>query len=282
MKITLRIAGLRLRVVGDVAFESFNDAAFYGDFIDSGRRLPDCLLRHCLSEPPYVASTGPVFATQNWQLFPAGSRTVLRVGPPPKRGRADNLVVFENGYRRGTMYQKSVFELFRRFIDQFILMNLLAARGGFLLHASGLVWKGKGICFSGPSGAGKSTILDLFKGVPGVSALLNDDRLALRPVRGRWKVFGTPWYGESRVSSSGNAPLAAVFFIRHARRNVLRMLDPGQVSSRMPVLGLLPLWDAQATRMVMAAFDRLLRNVPVYDLGFTPDTRVLDVIADVI
>ena len=37
-------------------------------------------------------------------------------------------------------------------------MNLLSQNKGFLLHASGVVWEGKGLCFSGLSGAGKSTL----------------------------------------------------------------------------------------------------------------------------
>ncbi len=279
---TIRIAGLALQVQSAVAFSRFNDAAFYRDFLAGRVRLPDCSLTHRIALPPALKPSGPVFSTQNWQLFPAGERMVLCVGPAPKRGRPDNCVVFEKGYARGTIYQKSVFELFRRFIDQFILMNLLAGQGGFLLHASGIVYKRRGICFTGPSGAGKSTMLDLFKGREAVSALLNDDRVALRPVRGRWKVFGTPWYGESRVSSCGSAPLSAVFFIRHAPVNTLRRLNARDVCSRMPVLGLVPLWDERATQQVLAAFDDLLQRVPLYDLGFVPDARVLDLIDTVL
>ena len=278
---TLSVAGLDIRVATAVPFERFNDAAFYRDFFVEHKRRPDCRLEQRVGAVPVFPATGPVFSTQNWQLFPSHSRTVLSVGPLPKRGRPDNLAVFEDGYACGIIYQKSVFELFRRFIDQFILMNLLAGKGGFLLHASGLVYRGKGICFTGPSGAGKSTMLDLFKGKPPAGALLNDDRLALRPVRGRWTVFGTPWYGESRVSSSASAPLTAIFFIRHAAQNSLRRMSARDVCSRMPVLGLLPLWDARATQEVLAAFDALLAAVPVYDLGFVPDDRVLDLIATV-
>jgi ATPase subunit of ABC transporter with duplicated ATPase domains len=176
------------------------------------------------------------------------------------------------------MYQKNVFELFRRFIDQFLVINLLSRRSGFLLHASGVVWKGKGICFVGPSGAGKSTLLNLFSGEIDRKSLLNDDRLALRRYGKRWRVFGTPWYGESRVSSSAGAPLSTLFFIRHSEHNYVRKLSPGEVCRQLMVQAMIPLWDADAMSRVLGTFQDLIENIPAFELGFLPDKSAVELI----
>jgi energy-coupling factor transporter ATP-binding protein EcfA2 len=194
----------------------------------------------------------------------------------------DNVVVFNNDYSEGVMYQKSVFELFRRFIDQFLIINLLSRKDGFLLHASAAIWGGKGLCFVGPSGAGKSTLLDLFgKEVPRAS-LLNDDKVALRRIGDVWRVFGTPWYGESRVSSSACADLSALFFIRHAKQNYVRRLPAGEVCRQLMVQALLPVWDEASTSRVLGAFQSLIGDIPAYELGFLPDKSAVELVKNTV
>ena len=176
------------------------------------------------------------------------------------------------------MYQKTVFELFRRFIDQFLLINLLSRRDGFLLHASGVICEEKGLCFIGPSGAGKSTILRLFSKVVRKEDLLNDDRLALRKRDGRWRVHGTPYHGEFRAASPVSADLAALFFIRQAKHNYVRPLSAGEVCRELMVQTLIPLWDKTASERVIELFGSLLTGVRAYELGFLPDASVIDLI----
>ncbi len=276
--LSIKIADLIIRVDSVVELKKFNDFGFYKKFIVKDGSFCHCRLEHMISPPPDLELDESPFYTQNWQLTGAGDKNVLRIGPPPKKGKPDNVVVFDRGYKEGIMYQKSVIELFRRFIDQFLIINLLSRSNGFLLHSSGLVWEGKGICFAGPSGAGKSTLLDLFKDELKRECLLNDDRLALRNYGKSWRVFGTPWYGESRVSSSGDAELSAVFFIRHSKRNYVRKLSASEICPQLMVLGLLPLWDEAATSRVLSTFQELIQAIPFFELGFLPDNRAVELI----
>ena len=274
----IKIAGIVIRVDSAIEFKRFNDFAFYENFFIKGSSTYHCRLKHTIGPPPDLALDEGPFYTQNWQLAASRSKRVLRVGPPPKKGKADNVVVFSHDYRKGEIYQKSVFELFRRFIDQFLIINLLSQNQGFLLHASGVVWQGKGICFAGPSGAGKSTLLNLFKDEVAGECLLNDDRIALRNYANNWRVFGTPWYGESQVSSSSSADLAAIFFIRHSKHNYIRKLSASEICPQLMVLGLLPLWDDLAASRVLATFQDFMQNIPAFELGFLPDKSALDLI----
>ncbi len=276
--LSLKIADIVIRVDSAIEMERFNDFGFYKDFIVSDGSSCHCRLTHEVGPPPELALGKDLFFTQNWQLAKAGEDNVLCVGPKPKKGKADNVIVFDSGYKKAAMYQKSVIELFRRFIDQFLIINLLSRNQGFLLHASGVVWKGKGICFAGPSGAGKSTLLDLFKDEVARECLLNDDRLALRNYGNSWRVFGTPWYGESRVSSSNSANLSAIFFIRHSKHNYLKKISAAEICPQLMVLGLLPLWDANAVSRVLTVFQDFIQNIPAFELGFRPDKSALDFI----
>jgi hypothetical protein len=274
----LKVAGIIVRIDSRVAWQRFRDAGFYKDFIVARASRYDCRLQHTIGPSPKFEPDSAPFCTQNWQLASANGSRVLRIGPAPKKGSADNIVVFSPDYREGAMYQKSVFEIFRRFIDQFLFINLLSKKRGFLLHASGLIWKGKVICFSGVSGTGKSTLLELFRDEVPRSQLLNDDRLALRPYGGDWRVFGTPWYGESRVSSPASAKLSALFFIRHSPRNYVRRLAPSDICPRLLTLALLPLWDEEAASRVLSAFQTIIRDIPIFELGFLPDKSAVELI----
>ena len=278
MTVFLTIAGITVRVDSAIGWNRFRDSAFYNDFLAAGSPRWQCRLKHTIGPPPDLVLERSPFHTQNWQLAAAGDLRVLRIGPAPVRGRADNVVVFDRDYAHGTMYQKSVYELFRRFIDQFLFMNLLSRKGGFLLHASGVVWKGKGICFAGVSGTGKSTLLNLFKDQVARGDLLNDDRLAIKFTGDSWRVYGTPWYGESRVSSPASARLSAIFFIRHSKRNYARRLSSAEICPRMMTLALLPFWDREATSRVLASFQKIIRNIPAFELGFLPGASAVELI----
>jgi len=280
--LSIKIADIIVRVDCVIEFERFNDFGFYGNFVVKDGSFYHCRLQHTIGPPPELVLNKEPFYTQNWQLATAGAKKVLRVGPEPKKGKADNVVIFNHDYRKGIMYQKSVFELFRRFIDQFLIINLLSQNNGFLLHASGVVWEGRGICFAGLSGTGKSTLLDLFKDEVAGDCLLNDDRLALRSNGNKWRVFGTPWYGESRVSSSAGAVLSVIFFIRHSKHNYIRKLSASEICPQLMVLTLLPLWDEEAASRVLSTFEDLISNIPIFELGFLPGKSAVNLIKNTV
>ncbi len=276
--LTLKIADIPVRIDSSTAMERFNDFGFYKDFVVKNSSLYQSRLEHRIEAAPDLNNASDLFRTQNWQLSVVGDKKVLSVGPDSAKSKPDNVVVFNRDYSAGVMYQKSVFELFRRFIDQFLIINLLSRKEGFLLHASGVVCKKRGICFTGLSGTGKSTLLNLFKDEVDAEWLLNDDRCALRNYGDRWRIFGTPWYGESRVSSSNAADLSALFFIRHSKRNYIRKLSASRICPQLMVLGLLPLWDKSATTRVLSTFENLIQNVPAFEFGFVPGKAAIDLI----
>jgi hypothetical protein len=281
--LSLKVADIAIDVYSDVEFTKFNDHNFYKDFLLQPGQAPACILEHKISPPPDMGFDGTSFEAQGvWRLSRSGPKNVLWLGLPEKGEKPENVAVFSSDYSSGQMYQSSVFELFRRFIDQFLVINLLSRKDGFLLHSSGVVWDGKGICFIGPSGSGKSTILNMFKDEIPHNCLLNDDRLALRRYGDKWRVFGTPWYGESQVSSSNDAPVSTLFFIRHAKTNYVRRLGAADILRTLMVESLVPIWDEEATSRVLATFQTLIETVPAYELGFVPDKSAIELIKETV
>jgi hypothetical protein len=277
--LSLKIADITIKVKSDVEFKRFDDLEFYKDFMIKTDECAYCRLDHKIADAPDIKTDGGYFSPLNaWRLSRSGRKNVLCVGPSRKMGRPENLTVFDPDYSKGKMYQESGGELFRGFIDQFLIANLLSRNNGFLLHASGVAWEGKGLCFSGPSGAGKSTLLNMFKDEVERKHLLNDDKLALRKTGNKWRIFGTPWYGESRVSSSSNAPLSELFFIHHSKTNHVRRLSAAEICPQLMTQALLPLWDEEATSRALGIFQDLIESIPVYELGFVPDKSALELI----
>jgi hypothetical protein len=161
-------------------------------------------------------------------------------------------------------------------MGEVLMMCLLAQRGGLLLHACGIKDGERGYLFTGHSTHGKSTIARLWKEQ---ATVLNDERIVLRWRDGRFWIFGTPWNGEYHELSPEGVPLGKVLFLQHAKSNRLSRVEGGAKASTMLLArSFPPLWDAEAMRSALDFCAQLVESVPCYELGFVPDSRVLDLV----
>ncbi|MCX7927425.1 MAG: hypothetical protein N2606_04740 [Candidatus Omnitrophica bacterium] len=281
--VLLNIAGLGLSIKSSVPFRCFKDFSFYEKFIVNEFPEISCFLTHRIGVPNlYLNTATETFTTQNWLLQTTTDKKILIVGPQQKNKLVDNVAVFNSDYSQGILYQKHIYEIFRRFIDQFLFINILSRRKGFLFHASGVIYQNKGLCFAGVSGSGKSTLLSLWRREVPEDALLNDDRVALRRIKRRWLIFGTPWYGESKVATNKSARLNTIFFIRHADKTFLKPISVNQALAKLGVLALLPLWDKSSVKQVLSSFEMLVKEVPMYEFGFRPDKTAVETIKELL
>ena len=125
--------------------------------------------------------------------------------------------------------------------------------------------------FSGPCGRGKSTHTRLWQSAFGEAAsVFNDDKPALRFLPdGTLRVFGTPWCGKDGINKNEKWPLAGICFLKKAEQNRIRRLEAAEA---------LPLLLGQTTyrlypekmELLLGLVDRLLREVPVYELENLP------------
>ena len=101
-----------------------------------------------------------------------------------------------------------------------LLSFLLIRSGGLMLHSAGLVKNGRAYLFLGKSGAGKSTLSKLAAGAG--REVISDEINLLRPEKGRFMVYGSPFWGEMRADGRpGRWPLGGVFILKKARANAV-------------------------------------------------------------
>jgi hypothetical protein len=143
-----------------------------------------------------------------------------------------------------------------------------------VIHASGIKDGSDGYLFTGVSGIGKSTMSGLWKQKG--ATVINDDRLWLHKSNGVWHIFNTPmqYYAQKPLMT----PLNKAFLLRQSPKNKYAVVSGTQGSMRLMANCIQHLYNKD---MIAAHLDRIVdltANVPVYDLGFKPDTDVVELI----
>jgi hypothetical protein len=162
-------------------------------------------------------------------------------------------------------------------LDQLLTMLILADRGGCIVHAAGIARGGRGIAFVGRSGAGKSTLMRLLEDREDFQRL-SDDRLVIRIIDGKPKLFGTPWAGEGLVAANLAAELAAVVFLHQREENALFRIDPSAAVDQLLPTTSIPWFDEPRMTGCLATLDEVVRTTPAYDLRFRPEPAVADLL----
>jgi hypothetical protein len=153
---------------------------------------------------------------------------------------------------------------------------ILAARGGFLLHAASAACEGRAYLFSGVSGAGKTTMTRL---APSGICLLTDEISYVRPGAGGYSAYGTPFAGELAKSGENcSAPVSALFFLEKGPENRIDEISPAEAVGRLMRNILFFADDRDLVEKLLATACDFVAGVPIRRLTFYPDSRVWDTI----
>ena len=143
---------------------------------------------------------------------------------------------------------------------------------GLMLHASALALDGKAYLFSGPCGVGKSTHTNLWRTVFGDKVVVfNDDKPALRRLDGRWYAYGTPWCGKDGINVNMKVPLAGICFLKQSDRNEIHRIEGKQALTKVISQTTYRLRDASKMMMMMTNVERLITEIPIYELCNRPE-----------
>ncbi len=152
---------------------------------------------------------------------------------------------------------------------RWVVADLSMDRGGFVLHAAGIVRDSRAFIFFGHSGAGKSTIAELSQG----HQILSDDLVILFKTDQGFSATTTPFWGAypQACKDTGLYPVAGVFQLYQSdRTDVVRL-------AKAPAAGLIlsccPFVSDPARRAhnLLNLIGDLCRALPVYRLEFCND-----------
>ena len=171
--------------------------------------------------------------------------------------------------------------------EYFTLQNLIRAclawilpnRGGCLLHAAGLVVRGRAFLLVGPAGSGKSTWVRLGEEAGGHA--LSDDLVLVDGIGPRPDALGAPFCSTHRADyRPGRWPLAAILFPRHgdapARGSCAPLLARARLTANLSFLVDVASKDPRVVSLV----ERLAGEVDCADLTFATDPSFVGLLRD--
>lgn len=158
-----------------------------------------------------------------------------------------------------------------------LLPNMLPFHGGIMLHAAGVSEGGQAVLFAGSSGAGKSTLAALWQRYEDAK-VLNDDRIIVTREKGQFWAYPAVGFGDVCSPPSAGAVLKQVHLLSHGRKNAAKRRHPSGAGSALVAHALLPPYHARAIRLGLQLLDKLVDEVPLYELSFVPDGTVVDFI----
>jgi hypothetical protein len=165
-------------------------------------------------------------------------------------------------------------------LDQLLLMNHLAHRGGVIIHAAGMVLDGAGLVFPGVSRAGKSTMARLFQEHEPDARLLSDDRIIVRRKEEAFRAYGTPWPGDAGIAANESTDLHGLLFLTKASQNRINLLSPSEATRRLFPVVSCPWYDRERLPGVLETCELLVTEIPCFELQFSPAPAVVSMLGN--
>lgn len=283
----LKIGGITISVTTDYPPQKFLNIRDYEHFLATSPS--DINLKvHYGYIPKYKRKEVIFNAQRMWLLYRINNKYAFRIGYQTSRSfHTRRLALFEPDFRKGDIYvrRKTLTHglLFNPLIyplDELIMLSFLSLYKGMLIHACGINEEGKGILFIGPPFAGKSTLANLYLG-NNKANILSDDRIILRKQKNNFSIYGTPWHGEARLCSPEKVSLEKIFFLKHAKKNRIKKMEPLESASRLLICSFPTFWDKKGMEFTLKFCTELAQKIPCYELGFVPTESVLDFVRNV-
>lgn len=146
------------------------------------------------------------------------------------------------------------------------------------IHASTIVKNSEAVLFLGESGTGKSTHAGLWLQYIQNTSLLNDDSPLLCVKNDKIFVCGSPWSGKTSCYRQETVPLKAIVRLSQYPEN--KMSSPNRLRSIGAVYPSLPpflAYDRSFSEKIIHITDKILKDVPVYELKCRPDKQAAEV-----
>ena len=222
-----------------------------------------------------------IFSTQGlWSVYRIDGRQVLTAGVSDDDGSPIRVAVFDSNFKTIEIFTRVPFvdgksenALLEWPLGQKLMITVLAGGRGLMAHGCGVADGDRGYLFLGDSGDGKSTLARLWGDE---ATILNDDRVVIRQMDDCFRIFGTPWHGDYTGVSQLGVALDKIFILKQATLNSAVPVVGVEACSMILTRSFPPFWDKEGMSFSLDFISRLVEAVPCYNLGFVPDSSILD------
>ena len=156
------------------------------------------------------------------------------------------------------------------FVRNLFTLILVLKDNGIALHALGVLRNGEAYVFFGPSGSGKTTVAHLSPEY----VILSDDIVFTKPLGRSYAVFPTPCWGDMQRGDRENRgyPLKGMFKLAKDREVYLKPYGLTQGIFELFTVPHIP-QNSLPFEDLLGRYQRLLREVPCFEMHFTKDGR---------
>lgn len=296
--VKLNIADIIIEMRSTFPLEQFNKEEIksmrserYDNFTYKGKKRPDIKIEvNIVDKLPVIKNTKPVFITyhpddgkENWRLLKKRNYYIYKSPLEDKK----QLMIVNSSFNRVRAYllpkhkKGCVWNSADIIYDflQVLLINYMALnKSGMIVHSVGIKdTNGDGLIFAGESGAGKSTIARIWH-KHSKAMVLNDDRIIVRNIKGKFLMYGSPWHGEFSdylVSKIDSALLKNIFFIHHLPKHNLSNLSEKEGFSKLYSSIFPTFWDKRCLENLVIFSLGLIKNIAYYNLGFVNNNGMI-------
>lgn len=159
--------------------------------------------------------------------------------------------------------------------------NRLSVLGDGVLHSSAIAYRGQGLAFTADSGTGKSTHTGLWRQeFSADTAVVNDDKPAIRFENGKIWMYGTPWSGKTDLNHNIRVPLRGIVCVRRGETDRIAPMDPVKAMSELTRQCPAPFYDRALGEKMLDFTCHLAEQVPLYELFCTMNPNAAHVARD--
>lgn len=234
--------------------------------------LPDSNLKADLS-----THSTEVMTQRNWVVLEKNQEYFVSVFANDGSGLTDCILHVTNN-KNWLLYIKeppvgTQTDLLAHPLGSIIIYYCTVKFNDIFLHGSGVFHDDTGRIFSGFSGAGKTTMARIWK--QNGSVVIHDDRLVIRKINGRWIMHNTPVYDTDFPKS---APVNEIYFIYHDKINQVTKITGSGAVAKVISCCIQHDFDKKIIESLLNSVSDLCAGIYLYNLGFSPDEKIINFI----